>query len=848
MPTRVIIVAFIALFCAVLFPASEVRAEGSRTYHPQGAPGNRAWLEYITGGPLWLTAGIARLSVIHVYAVEGETIYLGSSAVGVGQGFIYYVQPDGQANSCLAAGLIANRVQELAGPQPLNPAGYVPCVVVVPPGQTGIWNIHFVSPNPQGGAVNNPPVIEANAPWVQNDPTRQATAAWDVTVVNVAGQEVIGRVYTDYLAMNMGGLGSLINPVALDSLFYILTNDGYLYSVDLNRMNPFGFIFFGNNKGFQDAAGQRLYRSVQLQNDNDPALLPGEFVHNPDLADDGANITHKIFFHIPSPDLPASAMGFDRNTQTSSLEWLRTPAPFVPGPPTNFAFVGAGGIPGITLPGQGGRFEFDLPLGYSGGYTISLDLNNDGDFADDIDRVLFGNAAPGTRNVLVWDGLDGEGTPVAPTAFQYEAEVSINTGEVHFPFLDVEANPRGLIIAQLSDVLGTLPVNYTVYYNDEALLPGPGQVRSDPPEALQGIDSLNGAHEFGTTNNLVNAYGNIKGIDTWVYRPGPPVRLPGGITILSQDLDLAITKVDLRDPLQINQEVEYVITVANVGATNAVGATVVDEFGDFLFEPRWTCAASGGATCAASGTGDINDTVNLPVGGQLVYSVRALVSEWTPNPFPNVAVVNPPPGQIDINMSNNQDDEVTNLIDRPLSTPTPLPPGGGTGTGTGISSSGVIRKGVEPPFVQPGDAAAYTITITNTTGTPLSNLVMTDNLPTDLRVLSAAATAGNVTVNGQQVRHEIALLNPGESVIVTVRVQVSPEVRLPIQIRNQACVNLSPEQCASALLLGVTRLPETGETPWWRGVMLVGLIGMMLLGVIVMLVVGMAVTGKPAEQ
>ncbi|MBC7869818.1 MAG: DUF11 domain-containing protein, partial [Chitinophagaceae bacterium] len=144
------------------------------------------------------------------------------------------------------------------------------------------------------------------------------------------------------------------------------------------------------------------------------------------------------------------------------------------------------------------------------------------------------------------------------------------------------------------------------------------------------------------------------------------------------------------------------------------------------------------------------------------------------------------------------------------------------------TSSGLISKTVQPPFVAPGDAAVYTITINNTTDAVMPNVVMTDNVPAELQVISAAASSGSVTVNGQQVYFEQNALNPGESITITVTTQVRSEVAVPFLVRNQACLNLTPQQCASAQLLSVNQLPQTGETPQWRGLALLSMIGMML--------------------
>ena len=55
------------------------------------------------------------------------------------------------------------------------------------------------------------------------------------------------------------------------------------------------------------------------------------------------------------------------------------------------------------------------------------------------------------------------------------------------------------------------------------------------------------------------------------------------------------------------------------GRATRTGATVADTFPASL-TCNWTCAGAGGGTCTAAGAGNINDTVNLPVGGSVTYT------------------------------------------------------------------------------------------------------------------------------------------------------------------------------------------------------------------------------------
>lgn len=66
------------------------------------------------------TGSILRQTVIQVFAQAGETLYLGSSAVGIGSGAIEYTRPDGTMGTCGGEGRINNRAEEVVGPAPLS--------------------------------------------------------------------------------------------------------------------------------------------------------------------------------------------------------------------------------------------------------------------------------------------------------------------------------------------------------------------------------------------------------------------------------------------------------------------------------------------------------------------------------------------------------------------------------------------------------------------------------------------------------------------------------------------------------------------------------------------------------
>lgn len=81
-----------------------------------------------------------------------------------------------------------------------------------------------------------------NEKWV-NSPS--IVSAWDVTVADSNVNVQNGRAWSDVLALNAGN-----HQRSIYSNFYILTKDGFEYQFNSNGMQPYGFAFYANNRGF----------------------------------------------------------------------------------------------------------------------------------------------------------------------------------------------------------------------------------------------------------------------------------------------------------------------------------------------------------------------------------------------------------------------------------------------------------------------------------------------------------------------------------------------------------------------------------------------------------------------
>ena len=731
--------------CVLGYSVYPAQAEGTRELTSFG--GDRPYTFWRNDRDT--TSGILRRTVIKVYANPGEEINLGSSAVGIGQGIIRYRRPDGSTGDCGNTGLIQNRDQETAGPAPAA-GGYNPCRVVVGAGQGGIWEIDFVSPNPNSGQDPPRDRLAANAAWTQPDSVGYILA-WDATVFRSPNNRtpIIGRVYTDYLSLNMGNSGR-----ALNARTYVLTEDGYQYLIDLNGVDPFGFFFFSNNKGFRNNIGDPLYRSVLLPSTgltppNYPNAPTPSFLR-PDEPNEGINnYTNKLFINKPNDDLPTSA----RVATNGPTTWLVTPP--LPPPSPQLTFRGIEGTPNQTgtavnnsnPPRLSGNFTFNNPA-RERPYQIIIDVNRDGIFGNANDRILEGRARVG-QNTVNWDARDGAGNPVPASRQAYGVQIYIFAGEVHFPYLDAENNVNGIKIQRLNAPAG-FPLNdpdpFLIFYDDE--VPGiqTGGGPTNPPSAVKGISSINGGHRYGQAGNE-SGFGNNVGIDTWAYYPSEPEDLQ----IIVAAADLQVTKSVTPTTVSVGGTVTYTVTFRNAGPNDVKGARVSDAAivgADNIQIGEWTCAATGaGAACgAASGVGNFNTTLDLPNGTSATFTVRATIAAGGVS-GPTVVnraqilrtndTTDPNPENPDVKEqgSGNNVAEATLNIDVPdLS----------------------ITKTAVGPFVV-GQQGTYQINVTNNGSATTGSIQIVDTLPNGVVFFGSSGNGWSCSTTGQQ---QITCTNP----------------------------------------------------------------------------------------
>lgn len=199
----------------------------------------------------------------------------------------------------------------------------------------------------------------------------------------------------------------------------------------------------------------------------------------------------------------------------------------------------------------------------------------------------------------------------------------------------------------------------------------------------------------------------------------------GSATVVRGNLaDLAIAKDDGQNTAIAGLPVTYTITASNpVGFDDAIGVSVNDVFPPELSECSWSCTPSGGASCTASGVGDISDTVDLPDGGVASYEATCTVSPSATGTLSNTVQIDGP-NTWDPDFVNNTATDVNNLT---------------------TLADLWISKTDGQTTAAPGGQVVYTITAANDGPSDVLGATVVDAFPAELSCIWTCAPSGGAT-------------------------------------------------------------------------------------------------------
>ncbi|MDS4032118.1 MAG: IPTL-CTERM sorting domain-containing protein [Candidatus Contendobacter sp.] len=372
--------------------------------------------------------------------------------------------------------------------------------------------------------------------------------------------------------------------------------------------------------------------------------------------------------------------------------------------------------------------------------TVGPDLTHNGGFDAFVAKVSAGGAS------LVYAGYIGganddfgNGIAVSGAGSAYVAGYTGST-ETSFPVLNgpdlsYNGNLDDAFVAQIN------PAGSALIYA--------GYIGGTDRDQGHGIavDSAGNAYVIGGTASTEASFPVLNGpdlsyntgFDAFVAKIGPSTA------------DLAITKTDGVTTAVPGNSVIYTLTVTNTGPDAVNGATVADTFPASL-TCTWTCVGAGGGTCTAAGSGNLNDTVNLPVGGSVAYTASCNISPSATGSLANTATVAAPGGVTDPTPGNNSATDTDTLTPQ-----------------ADLS----ITKTDGVTTAAPGGSTTYTIVASNAGPSTATGVTVSDTFPASLTGCSTTAvvaggasghdpgpTAGNLNDTG-------ITLPPGASVTYT---------------------------------------------------------------------------------
>jgi uncharacterized repeat protein (TIGR01451 family) len=242
-------------------------------------------------------------------------------------------------------------------------------------------------------------------------------------------------------------------------------------------------------------------------------------------------------------------------------------------------------------------------------------------------------------------------------------------------------------------------------------------------------------------------------------------------------VNLNVTKTNGVSSLIPGTATTYTIGVSNAGPNDVAGLVINDVPPAGVTFGAWTCVATGGAICG-SGSGPIVDTVTIPNGGSITYTVPAFVAANAVGTVTNTVTVTVP-GSV-INNGNSSATDTDPVI--------PL---------TGLA----LTKDDGSTTYQPGLGATYVMVLTNAGPSDAIDVTLTDTLPagvTQSAGVSCVAVGPGAncgTVNnlgtGFGVVGAYAPAAPGSSVTYSVPVSFAPGMTAPSITNTVTAVNLA---------------------------------------------------------
>jgi uncharacterized repeat protein (TIGR01451 family) len=255
-------------------------------------------------------------------------------------------------------------------------------------------------------------------------------------------------------------------------------------------------------------------------------------------------------------------------------------------------------------------------------------------------------------------------------------------------------------------------------------------------------------------------------------------------------VDLGVTKTDGQATASPGEQITYTIVASNAGPEAILGAIVADAVPAALLGVAWTCSATPGSSCTASGAGNINDPVNLLVGGSATYVLTGTLDPAATGTLVNTATVAPPTGGFDINPSNNS----------------------ATDTDTIVPSADLsVTKTDTPDPVLPAGPLTYVVTVGNQGPSGATAVTMTDTLPAGVAFVSSVPGPPTCTFAPPALTCNLGSIAAAGSSTVTINTTVTATAGILVNTATASASESDPNASNGTAVASTGVGPRDGE-------------------------------------
>lgn len=474
-------------------------------------------------------------------------------------------------------------------------------------------------------------MVRADADWVQQN-NSYYIAAWDVSVRkqgNSANDWLSGRVYTNVLHLYISSATLNEEEGAFYGQNYVLTKDGYIYKVDGNGSHGIDFQYFVNSSGILNGDNTPSYKSS-----NDGYLAP---FHDPNNQDGLGNVTHKMFYRFPDITMPKNSPAALPLMDT----WLYNEIQIAKIKNIEFKTI-EGNKNYLNKKGAAVSFTTN----YAGRYKVTIEPGSDDFLFKPKEIILTGVVG---ENSLTWDGTDANGNFI-PVGTDYPIKVSVTLieGEIHFPYFDMEINPRGILVERYNPD-GNSAGYASMYWNDSTITPGALGESSSPVAKLDDQTlGHSGQHSWGNYKDSylptniglpyggneyygAYSYGNNKAMDTWTYSVRMNESIEPDVTVLMVDLEIVSLEAD-KVKVELGESFNYTVEIRNNGPSDAINAKFEYALPEGFVIDRVSSQGSCGALSnLIRHNNALVSRIDLPAGCQMSVVITAVSEMIVPD-------------------------------------------------------------------------------------------------------------------------------------------------------------------------------------------------------------------------